>query len=315
MRPVMLRLVVILMLVVASAALPWDAWGSYALAPMPRCFGEMPTIVGTHQDDDLEGTKGPDVIAGLGGDDQIAGFEGDDLLCGGRGNDELNGDWGCEEAFGSDHLAGGRGHDVLGGGGCPASLGGGDDVLRGGRGRDQLMPSRGDDRVDGGLARNTFVVSAGEPARVDLNQGVTDGAEGRDSITRGSISNIVTLDCSAGGHVLIGNAQDNVIYADEGSNRISGRAGDDEIHSGNGYYGFEACEHDGGDVVHGGRGNGVIYADWGDDRIWGGRGNDVIRGEGQDDYLIGGRGTDGVNGGDDRDTCSAEGMFECERTP
>lgn len=60
-----------------------------AIADVPLCFGQTPTIIGTPGDDDLTpmATNGPDVVAGLEGDDTLVGFDGDDLLCGNEGFD------------------------------------------------------------------------------------------------------------------------------------------------------------------------------------------------------------------------------------
>lgn len=97
-----------------------------------RCFGAVPTILGTAGDDILQGTNGADVIMGLGGDDVLDGFNGEDLLCGGGGNDTLSG------GNGADHLAGGVSDDRLEGGN-------GTDALVGGPGSDVLVTSRGGD--------------------------------------------------------------------------------------------------------------------------------------------------------------------------
>jgi hypothetical protein len=54
-----------------------------------RCFGRVPTIVGTPGNDRLRGTDKPDVIAGLGGNDTIVGLGGGDRICGGAGKDRI----------------------------------------------------------------------------------------------------------------------------------------------------------------------------------------------------------------------------------
>ena len=53
-----------------------------------RCFGKKPTIVGTDDADDIEGTKGRDVIVTLAGADLVSGLRNDDAVCAGTGDDE-----------------------------------------------------------------------------------------------------------------------------------------------------------------------------------------------------------------------------------
>lgn len=61
-----------------------------AAQPVPTCFGQPATIVGTSADDTLVGTEGADVIVGGEGADSIEGRGGDDLLC---GNGAVDGLW------------------------------------------------------------------------------------------------------------------------------------------------------------------------------------------------------------------------------
>lgn len=107
--------------------------GNFNGNPTLRCGGRMATLVGTEDDDVINGSSGRDVIAGLDGDDVIRGLGANDVLCGGRG---------------SDRLAGGRGDDRLGGGT-------GDDRLRGGIGRDRLNGGSGQDLCLGGPSRDS----------------------------------------------------------------------------------------------------------------------------------------------------------------
>ena len=92
---------------------------------VPRCGGQIPTIVGTAAKDKLKGTKGKDVIAGGTGKDKILGLGGKDVLCGEDGKDILLGG-------GKDRLIGGKGRDVLKGGK-------GKDKLKGGPGKDKQV--------------------------------------------------------------------------------------------------------------------------------------------------------------------------------
>lgn len=77
-----------------------------ALHPGHHCWGRVPTIRGTYQDDILRGTDKNDVIVGLKGDDLIFAGDGRDYICGDRGNDTING------GGGHDSARGGRGADL-----------------------------------------------------------------------------------------------------------------------------------------------------------------------------------------------------------
>jgi hypothetical protein len=123
------------------------------------CFGMAPTILGTENNDVLQGTKGADVIMGLRGNDQIYGNDGDDLLCGGPGIDRISG------GQGQDFIFGGRGSDFISGDD-------GDDKLWGGTGWDFLMGGDGDDRVVGAKGNDNL---SGNSGKDNL-----DGQEGND---------------------------------------------------------------------------------------------------------------------------------------
>ena len=98
----------------------------------PECQGEVATITGTSDADDLVGTAGRDVIVAYGGADQIRAGGGDDLICAGKGADQVHGGPGGDRIYGQDGddvLAGDRGNDIIWGGS-------GFDSARGGRGSD-----------------------------------------------------------------------------------------------------------------------------------------------------------------------------------
>jgi hypothetical protein len=94
-------------------------------------------MVGTGQDDTLDGTAGIDMIFGLGGKNTLNGNSGNDLLCGGNSSDTLNG------GDGNDILDGENGSDTLNGGN-------GNDILRGSSGSDTLTGGAGGDFFSGG---------------------------------------------------------------------------------------------------------------------------------------------------------------------
>lgn len=107
------------------------------------CAGRKPTILGTHNDDVINGTPGADIIAGLNGNDTLNGLGGNDILCSGNGIDTLNGGAGedvLDGEHGDDTLAGGAGNDTLTGGN-------GNDTLRGDAGQDQCNGDTGNDTL------------------------------------------------------------------------------------------------------------------------------------------------------------------------
>ena len=206
------------------------------------------TIVGSSSADTIEGLDGDDLILGREGDDIILGGPGNDTLIGGDGNDVLYGDAGDDVIYGgagNDWLFGGDGNDILfaeagddvifgeagndhlfGGDGKDVLFGGsGSDVLDGGNGDDRVFGDEGDDVIlasdddgddhyDGGAGTDTYDASGVTGAvTVDLVQGQTSGAAGRDIIT--NIENV------------IGSSGDDTIVANDAVNELSGGAGAD----------------------------------------------------------------------------------------
>lgn len=112
----------------------------------PTCDDMPATILGSGDDELLNGTEGSDVIVGRGGIDWIDGRGGNDRLCGGPGADILYGGTGDDRLFGgggADQLDGAKDNDFLNGEGN-------NDVLDGGTGYDRLKGGSGKDTCDGG---------------------------------------------------------------------------------------------------------------------------------------------------------------------
>jgi Ca2+-binding RTX toxin-like protein len=130
----------------------------------PRCEGKEATvngltgtagkdvIVGTPQDDVIEGGGGRDIICGKAGDDDILAGGGDDRVRGGVGREFINGEAGSDDLFangGNDSPEGKgskRGFSAFG-----VVGGNGDDVLGGGNGDDHLVGQGGTDEHRGGV--------------------------------------------------------------------------------------------------------------------------------------------------------------------
>ena len=108
------------------------------------CDGQVVTIVGTPDNDELIGTPENDVIAGLDGRDRIFALDGDDHICGGGDDDSLYGE------NGEDVIRGGRGSDFIGPGRH-------DDQAYGGPGNEDFDEGPGNDYIDGGSHVRPFV--------------------------------------------------------------------------------------------------------------------------------------------------------------
>lgn len=129
------------------------------------------SLIGTKNDDILEGTALRDVIAGRDGNDTIIGFLGDDFLEGqngndilfsGQGSDLLIGSSGFDTLFGDigiDTVYGGTESDVIFGNNDQDTLfgDGGDDSIYGGQGNDGLIGGTGNDLLLGDRGNDTLV--------------------------------------------------------------------------------------------------------------------------------------------------------------
>lgn len=89
---------------------------------------------------------------------------------------------------------------------------------------------------------------------------------------------------------IVGNDQDQTIYALGGDDGVFGGEGRDTLYGG-----------DGNDTVHGQGGDDYVDGGNGDDVLTGGSGNDILHGQNQNDILDGGAGNDNIYGGDGND--------------
>ncbi len=122
--------------------------------PAPDDTAEMVQriLVGTSDNDQIDGSDAVDVANGYDGDDVMSGAEGDDEIWGGLGADTLTGD------DGDDTLHGGADDDIMqGGDGDDQMFGhGDDDTLLGGSGDDSLVGGAGDDVLEGGTGADAL---------------------------------------------------------------------------------------------------------------------------------------------------------------
>jgi Ca2+-binding RTX toxin-like protein len=275
-----------------------------ASAAVPRCFGNVATIVGTSRDDGLKGTQGRDVIHGRGGDDLIKALGGNDLICGGRGSDLLIG------RDGRDRLDGGGGDDGL-------QPGAGKDVVRGGGGRlddvrypdatrsitaslaDDQVNGTGTDTLDGGVE---LIVGSPFDDEIEGNKAsnVLIGLEGNDTITG-----------LGGGDGLVGGAGDDMLDGGNGldfaenyfvdayfrpNNILAGPVNVNlltGVSTGNGNDTLTGIEG-----ASGSRGNDIMTGDAGNNTfVFLNEGGDTVDGGDGDDLIDGGDGVDSLDGG------------------
>ena len=272
-------------------------------AGVPTCFGRSATIVGTGEDDEIEGTSGNDVIYGGQGADELVGLGGNDLACGGPG---------------TDFIAGGKGNDKLGGGSEDDVLldgGGGSDVLIGGRGNDDLEDwdanLRYGNEYDGqgfeptpviyfdhlaGGAGDDDIRSVYGPDEIDAGEGTDECLVDRRSSPAGCEDRTNWIawwntrtpryppHCLGKNPTLIGTRYPDYFDQAPGDNVMLGRGGDDVL-TVNWYYSAT-------DTMCGGQGDDEIASYAGNERLSGGPGDDSLTPGYGDDLIYGGAGDD-----------------------
>lgn len=261
------------------------------------------TIIGTDQDDVLEGTEGRNGLFGKEGNDILRGFGGFDLLVGGPGQDTLDGGDGPDTAYYRDM-----------GGFITVTLNGSNDA-----------------------AVLVYDDYSGEDRHEDTLRNIENiqGSQDSDIITGDSLANY--LYGFYGHDTLRGASGDDRLYGHEGYDVMEGGMGDDLVwgHSGNdtlkGDEGNDTLYGDEGrDVLDGGSGqdtatylgasgsvqitlsgsmvipvhvNGVIEDHLSNvENITGGRFGDALTGDSQDNHLKGLGGDDALSGGSGDDT-------------
>ena len=100
-----------------------------------------------------------------------------------------------------------------------------------------------------------------------------------------------TIDAQGGSDTVFGDAGDDTLSGGEGRDIIRGGSGDDTIRG-----------NDDGDILLGDSGEDTIYGGEGNDLVVGGSGNDTLYGDAGDDTLVGGLGDDSLTGGTGSDT-------------
>lgn len=280
---------------------------------------DLTTITAVSQGDEgnnsLGGSSGSDLMFGYAGNDTLNGSGGADTLHGGLGNDTLNG------GDGNDTLYGGPGNDTMIG-----YLGndtfyytsGSDTIVETTSGTDLLILPAGYTAEDLVFTRDATNATTGRHLYINLGGSNVikidqhlfsasyhvETIQFADSSTLSLTSLQPTAYGTNGNDVIAGIAlsgfQDDLIYALDGDDSVSGNAGNDTIHGGAGndsLYGG-----DGNDLLFGGDGNDILRGVSGNDTLFGGDGDDYLQGYSGTNTLDGGAGNDTLYGGSGSDT-------------
>ena len=322
---------------------------TYTLGRVTIIGGEgRDTIIGSAQNDFLNGRGGRDQIFGGDGNDYILGGGSNDFLVGGNGRDTILGNSGI------DTISGGEGNDRIIGGnqttvlreenfsgnvtvtsnGQAATISGlGNDTLLGSYGRFELIGDDGPNRIDasgvnfsvmlmGGGGNDTLLggskgdsLDGGDGVdrieqTVDLEQVLTDTlVTGRGADTLSSIEEAVLIGGPQGTNINAEAFTGNVtLIGNGGGDTLIGGSGNDLLDGGDGN--DKLFGLGGNDTADGAAGNDSVIGGNGNDVLLGGSGNDTIRGEAGDDTLLGEAGDDTVDGGSGNNTVTGGGNGE-----
>ena len=306
------------------------------------------TIIGSAQNDLLNGRGGRDQIFGGDGNDRLLGGGSNDLLVGGNGKDTLLGNSGVDTLSGgegNDRLVGGNNRTVLreenfsgditvASNGQAVSLSGlGVDTLLGSFKTLELTGDDGPNRIDasgfnfeitlnGGGGDDTLLggsqgdlLDGGDgidriEQTVDLEQILTDTlVTGRGADTLSSIEEAVLIGGDFGTNIDASGFSGNVtLLGNGGGDTLIGGSGNDVLGGGDGNDKLFGLA--GNDTADGAAGNDSLVGGDGDDVLLGGAANDTLLGQGGDDTLLGEDGNDSIDGGSGTDTATGTGNGE-----
>jgi Ca2+-binding RTX toxin-like protein len=197
-------------------------------------------VVGSFQDDVLDGSDGEDTINGTRGDDVLWGRGGNDFLDGDQGRDDVHGGSGNDNVSVQfqDHGFGGSGNDTVGG----SILPGGGAVIRGGTGNNTLLMGISGSRTGGRTYRHALVDLARGVVVVD---GLRSRISGFASVSAGDGRvGSWTLKGTGGPNVLVGSplirvvergrASDDVLIGGAADDLLDGGPGTDQADAGAG---------------------------------------------------------------------------------
>ena len=282
------------------------------------------TIIGTQDDDALQGSFLDDEIFGSDGNDTIEGGIGRDLMDGGAGDDILR----LEDG---DLAIGGEGNDLFETAGAPAQGEAIPQILDFQIGQDMLVLEF---EGDGSTSPEITFDEDSQPGKTlvmadGLATVVVEGVSGLgiedidlrfsdapDDPIFGNVTNQYSSDAmnirdamapqldpeqgdaltgSFSEDVIQGSSGNDAIFGDEGDDTLSGLQGNDEIYGDQGNDSLSGGS--GHDFLAGGEGDDSIQGNTGQDGLFGGDGNDTLDGGDGGDVLSGGLGADSIAGG------------------
>jgi VCBS repeat-containing protein len=283
-------------------------------------------IVGSNDDDILQGTADANNMDGWGGNDVLLGGGGDDYVNGSFGNDSVGGGEGNDRVIGSagdDHLYSDAGDDTF-----LFHRDNGNDILHAHSvqvieypvpGFYQLAPLGPVDlggydvvEFDVGIvladaiftrsnARDLVVSLEGEAGQLVIPEFFAAGADhvvDAFHFTEGPglVSLVLTqADVAAASDWLVGTSDTDSLMGDADDNRILGLGGNDHLQGGNG---VDVIDGGGGvDILEGGEGDDTLLEGGGQNFLYGDGGNDLLMVQGSnlesnDAFLSGGSGND-----------------------
>jgi Ca2+-binding RTX toxin-like protein len=301
-----------------------DMTGANFYPPFPPDGSAIPGVelIGTEDNDYLEGGFGGDTISGLEGDDGLYGGDGDDTIYGGDGDDFIVG------GSGSDTLDGGDGNDYVSGVGSNGSA----DVVDLGAGNDTVYVSNASPAsvITTGTGTDTIYIqnfdaySNNLVAVTDFTAGAGGDIVGIEDFLLGYTAWDGTTNPFAAGYLqLVQVGSDTVLqinaYGDGFVDLITLQGVDLGDMTGANFYppfppdgsaipGVELIGTEDDDYLEGGFGADTISGLEGDDELYGGEGDDSVFGGDGDDFISGGPGSDLLDGGDGNDYVSDVGI-------
>ncbi|MFI0845977.1 Ig-like domain-containing protein [Mesorhizobium sp. IMUNJ 23232] len=299
-------------------------------------------IPSDNNDNILIGTDEEDAINGLGGNDLLRGKLGKDAIDGGTGSDTvdysdktaavvltLNGSTNATAFVGGvaedtvknvENIIGGSGDDTLTGDGAA-------NVLKGGAGKDTLDGGTGLDTVDYSdkTAAVVLTLNGSTNATATVGGVAEDTVRNIENVIGGSADDTLTGD--GGANTLSGGNGNDLLTGGAGADALDGGAGSDRVSyqtaaaaviasltnaagntgdaAGDTYTSIESLTGSNfNDTLTGTAATNSIIAGLGDDTVFGLGGNDSLFGQDGNDVLVGGSGVDALSGGNGSDRAS-----------
>ena len=288
-------------------------------------------VIGTKEDDTLNGFSTQDIIWAEDGNDSVSTGSGNDIIYGGAGDDTINAGFGDDVVYGNDgndNIIGDDGNDLLYGGdnddiingnagndiiygenGNDTITGGtGEDVLYGGDGNDSLSGGSGDDILSGGAGDDTYIINTehGNDTIYD-SEGLSTLVFG-DELSADDYS--LHIDINSGISLVNNDTEETISIPDfinmpesydftfEGEAQIIGGGSSRQVIEGTDEDDTITAEN-GFNIIRGGNGDDTITGGDNLDFIYGGEGNDVINGGNGTNIIRGEAGDDVVSDGTD----------------